>query len=372
MAGRSSSAAPSRPQSLVAWGVGVPFTTPALAQARVRAGRRGKPELILPSLGGAKGFYVVDVSSAPDVATLTVHDRLLVERLVALPAISPSEVRRVARALAIEGAAGREAARAADETARLEVETVLLIRFHLLVSLLREGGVPEIDWGSLRGSNAEVRATIKAVLATLAPRLRTTADVLLDRLEEVSSAASAVGPPLQGFASRNDQLLARLQSTIASLRQWAGSEDSAGEADARAIALAGDRTLIEARTAQDAARKLLQQPMSLLRDWCHPTGLAMRETLTRAEWLLDGWDAVSVLWASCARESRSHQRATLTRIQAMLPMLDLDRRDQELVEKQAQDLVAHRGRVRLHEDWRTGVTLLDGIAKAEALRAVAA
>ena len=49
---------------------------------------------------------------------------------------------------------------------------------------------------------------------------------------------------------------------------------------------------------------------------------SMRITLTRPEWLLDGWGQVCGLWESVARDERSVQRETLQQIRASLPMLD--------------------------------------------------
>ena len=101
------------PRTFLEWGVAVPFTTPLLSSGRVRPGRRGRPEMLMPNPSGGRGLYVFDLAAAPEVTSLTLHDRLLVERLLALPALSPSEIRKVAQEVAIEGAAGRRAAREA-------------------------------------------------------------------------------------------------------------------------------------------------------------------------------------------------------------------------------------------------------------------
>ena len=102
------------PRTFLEWGVAVPFTTPSLGSGRVRPGRRGRPEILLPNPSGGRGLYVFDLAAAPEVTSLTLHDRLLVERLIELPAPTPSEIRKVAHEVAIDGAAGRRAAREAS------------------------------------------------------------------------------------------------------------------------------------------------------------------------------------------------------------------------------------------------------------------
>ena len=71
----------------------------------------------MPNPSGGRGLYVFDLAAAPEVTSLTLHDRLLLERLLELPAPSPSEIRKVAHEVAIEGAAGRRAAREAAAAA---------------------------------------------------------------------------------------------------------------------------------------------------------------------------------------------------------------------------------------------------------------
>jgi hypothetical protein len=216
-----SAAARPRARTFVDWGVGVPFTTPSLAQSRVRPGRRGKAELILPSLGGARGFYVIDLASTPELTTLTVHDRLLLERLLALAAITPSDVRRVARTLAMEGAAGRRAARAARASSEAEQQSTLLMRFYLVTRLLRQAGLPAIDWQKyLHSGDQDARGMIREVLQVLAQRLGTSGEHLFDRLEEASRVAASVGPPLPETVARNETLIASIEAATRSLRQW--------------------------------------------------------------------------------------------------------------------------------------------------------
>ena len=360
------------PRTFLDWGVAVPFTTPLLTSGRVRPGRRGRPELLMPNPSGGRGLYVFDLAATPEVTALTLHDRLLLERLLELPAVSPSEIRKVARELAIEGAAGRRAAREATAAAEAEAAMGLLTRFRLVTRLLQEAGLESIDWRGFRGDDRDLRLTIRSHLAKVAPRLGLPVDGVFERIEAIAEVAAAVGPPDDPASSRNETMLGRLRTLAQSLGQWARGETGATMADASAVLGVAERAIREARDAQDEARELLGQVVALLRGWHERAGERMRQTLTRPEWLLDGWDQVCGLWEAVARDERPLQRETLQQLRASLPMLDPTERDGAGGGENS-DVRYDRGRrVKLNEDWRTGLTVMESRARAELLRAATA
>ena len=245
------------PKTFLEWGVAVPFTTPLLSGGRVRPGRRGRPEMLMPNPSGGRGLYVFDLAAAPEVTSLTLHDRLLLERLLELPAPSPSEIRKAAHEVAIEGAAGRKAAREASAAADTDATTGLLTRFHLVTNLLEEAGLEKIDWRSFSGDDRELRAMIRGHLAKVAPKLGVPVDGLFEQIEAIGEIATPVGPPIEGRVARNEAMLARLQTLILSLRQWSAGETGATAADAAAVLAVAERTSTEASEAQQRARDLL-------------------------------------------------------------------------------------------------------------------
>ena len=99
--------------------------------------------------------------------------------------------------------------------------------------------------------------------------------------------------------------------------------------------------------------------MRLLRAWQERAGERMRDTLTRPEWLLDGWGQVCGLWESVARDERSPQREMLQQIRAALPMLDPSDRGPPTASRPATSASTGGRRVKLHEDWRTGLAVMD-------------
>ncbi len=360
------------PRTFLDWGVAVPFTTPLLSSGRVRPGRRGRPEMLMPNPSGGRGLYVFDLAAAPEVTTLTLHDHLLLERLLELPAPSPSEIRKVAQEVAIEGAAGRRAAREASAAASADATMALLTRFHLITRLLQEAGLESIDWRGFRGDNRELRATIRSHLAKVAPRLGIPVDGLFERVEAIAGVATTVGPPGDAPSSRNQAMLARLRTFTQSLGQWSAGEAGTTAADATAVLGVAERALRDAEAAQGEACALLDEVLRLLRGWQEKVGDQMRNTLTRPEWLLDGWGQVCGLWESVARDERPLQRETLQQIRASLPMLDPNDRE-AATRADSSDIRFDRGRrVKLHEDWRTGLTVMENRARAELLRAATA
>jgi hypothetical protein len=180
-----------------------------------------------------------------------------------------------------------------------------------------------------------------------------------------------LGPPSDGETARNATMLSGLRTFAQSLRQWAAGEFGVVACDAAAVVTLVDRTLVEADTSQRQARELLDGVSRLLRGWQERAGERMRVTLTRPEWLLDGWGQVCGLWESVIRDERPMQREMLQQIRASLPMLDPS--DRSAPSADSRDLRFDRGRrVRLREDWRTGLTVLETRARAELLRAATA
>lgn len=360
------------PRTFLEWGVAVPFTTPSLASGRVRPGRRGRSEMIMPNPSGGRGLYVFDLAAAPEVASLTLHDRLLLERLLALPTVTPAAIRKTAQDIALEGAAGRKAARVAMQAAEADEAMGLLTRFHLVTRLLEEAGLERVDWSVFTGDNQELRAMIRGLLAQVAPQLGTPVDGVFEQIEAIADLSIPVGPPIEGSIGRNELMLDRLRTFVVSLGQWSVGETGASASEAKAVLDVAARTMREGANAQLAARQLLSAVTMLLRAWRQPAGDHMRAALTRPEWLVDGWAQVCGQWEAVVREERAAQRQMLQQILASLPMLDPNDRSGASA-AETHEIRFDRGRrVKLHEDWRTGLSVMDGRARAELIRAATA
>ena len=92
--------------------------------------------------------------------------------------------------------------------------------------------------------------------------------------------------------------------------------------------------------------------------------------IARPEWLLDGWERICLLWR--AADERINRQMTLTEMVALVPTVP--READEWVEGSLDfgSLNVRKGRmVMLGEDWRTGVTTTDLVARNERICAMA-
>jgi hypothetical protein len=105
-----------QPATLAERGVHAPFTTPALFAARLRQGPTHAAEVVMASPSGRRGWLVLPWPAALDACQPSLADRALVARL-GREALSPDTVRAAARAVALDGLAGRRARRAAASAA---------------------------------------------------------------------------------------------------------------------------------------------------------------------------------------------------------------------------------------------------------------
>ncbi len=95
--------------------------------------------------------------------------------------------------MALDGAAGRRAAREAEAAIRVDAKVGLMIRLHLVTRLLDEAGLEGIDWRDFAGDNVELRSTIKHRLAGVAPGFGRSVDGVFQAIEEIADIAICVG-----------------------------------------------------------------------------------------------------------------------------------------------------------------------------------
>ena len=107
---------------------------------------------------------------------------------------------------------------------------------------------------------------------------------------------------------------------------------------------------------------------ALLRSWIvEPERLS--RTLARPEWLLDGWDRIAALWNMRGEAAQ----LALTEMGNLLPIVPREACSwvSRHINVEA-DMARHRRKVVLLEDWRTGRSLADLVARNEAVLAHAA
>jgi hypothetical protein len=124
--------------------------------------------------------------------------------------------------------------------------------------------------------------------------------------------------------------------------------------------------VVSAATAALQDARAAASPVSpLLRAWAR-TPDAVVSRIGRAEWLLDGWDRIVLLWGEAKRPPK--RRAALLEMAQLVPIMPQDAAD--LIAAAQPDANDEECRViTLSEGWRTGPASFGLVARNERLRA---
>jgi hypothetical protein len=354
------------PTTFLERGVTVPFTTPLLAGARARPAERNHLELIVPCPSGERTVYVLSWDDVVPLCRPTLHDRRLSGAVASLPRLTPAAIRRLAREVATQGLAGRGAAAAARDAEQADEEARLAAKFGLLPALVRQiepQGENAVPPEAERPDELERRA--ERAVELIAPALGCSPAAVAVSLQQIAAAFGGTGIE-QGAPS------ARIPATIAGmmqLRQELGEhakrhpDDDGPEADLVA-GVAGMTTVLASAMLADA-HALTGDIVALLRRWMTDPD-ALTTLLARPDWLLDGWDRICALWRTA--ESHLGRGPALIEMARLVPLLPPEARDWASQQVDVDTaLLRHRRKVARLGDWRTGVTVLDVIARNETL-----
>jgi hypothetical protein len=356
-----------QPTTFLERGVAVPFTTPLLAGTRARPAVRGSVELIVPNPAGGRGVYILAWEHVRDLCRPTVHDMLLNRRIAALNSVTPAAIRTAARAVAADGLAGEAALAAAATAAAADREARLLTNFLLLITLIEQVDPRGID---LRAPGTDIELRARQAVAVIAPRLaRKPEDVAL-ALEQLADVLQGVGVPGQTPPARIPRLLALLRRMRAEVGEWGRERAEVdGAAFARMVCAVADLTLLIADRTMNEAIGLTADMPGLLQNWALAP-LDVAQIANRPEWLLDGWEQICLLWWSVTAEHPAH--AVLAEMTQLVPILPREAAEWIGEPIDLDKLNRFRRMVPLNEDWRTGVTAFNLIARNESLRALMA
>jgi hypothetical protein len=355
------------PTTFLERGVAVPFTTPQLAAARARPGSREPLELIVPNPSGAAGVYILPWHAVGALCRPTVHDSRLSSAVAALRGVTPAAIREAVRQVAAEGLAGRGALAAARIAQQADDTACLVCNFDLLLELVRQvepagqnPTPPEAD----RPELLELRA--RRAIALIAPALGRPAESITTGLEQLARLFAGLGV---GRSVRTARIPAEI-ALLMRVRQEAGdhvaAEPDDGSGAAALLLEAADLTIFCARATLADAQDLTGDITALLRRWfAEPDPLA-RE-LARPDWLLDGWSRVCAIWQATEARQRG---MVLQELAALVPTVPREAGDWLAKRLDiSHELNRHRRKVILMEDWRTGLSIMDLIARNEDLLA---
>ncbi len=357
---------PYQPATFLERGASAPFTSPILAGARVRASKRVGLELVVPNPSGGRGSYVLPWTDMAALGRPTVHDGQLTARIAALRNVTPCVIRRASRQVASEGLAGRAASGAAVAALAAERESLVVTNFELLLRLVQQEeppgtGLPPPD--TERPADLERRA--KRVIASIATRLGREPTVIAANLEQLAALFDPIGLEERRGAAR----LPNAVETVRLMREDALRLPTITDEHAPALidilVKTAEMTATTAEYALTNARLATRQMMTLLAAWQNDP-LTVGGQLTRADWLLDGWDRVCQLWAHDPRPAA--RLGSLEEIASLLPVIPREVGDWAGFPI---DVPPFRLRqlVHGHQDWRTGLCVQDSIARNELLLA---
>ena len=349
-----------QPTTFLERGVAVPFTTPLLAGARARPGEAGI-DLIVPHPAGVRGVYIMAWSALPDFCTATLHDLMLSERISALKAVTPSDIRAAARAIAGEGAAGRGAREAARAAMNAERHEVLLTNI-LLLQLL----VEQVHGSSATPAELDRRA--KAAILALVPKLQRPAPAITNDIEQLSSLFTGLGAGPTRDRARCARLADTIQTMMAEVRPLADRYPGPTGLAASLVLGAAEVTLSLARRTLSEARVQLDDLPALLASWA-ADNMRVTSMLTRTDWLLDGWEHICLIWKLA---DDANCRAAISEMALMVPVIPKEASEWLGLAIDEGDRQRLRKTVFSFEDWRSGGLVYELIGRNELIRALAA
>lgn len=286
-----------RPATFLERGVTVPFTTPMLLGARARPAERGGLEFVIPNPAGVRGSYIVPLAALTEIFTPTLHDRALCDAIAATAAITPDGMLRIARGVARQGLAGREAAKAAAAAEQEDTNQHLAVNFRLLLHLTEQTEQPgEYAVPASRDDAANVEKRARRAIARTAPRIRLPAESIVNVLEELARAYVPIGFRGDPTRARYQRQLEDLEMLAMAIAKWATI--AVDPQDARAaslVARSAELTLNCARPVMKELLDSLDDIGQLVLRWVQEPSQLL-ELIARPAWLMDGWGVLTGLW----------------------------------------------------------------------------
>jgi hypothetical protein len=345
-----------QPETYADMGAAVPVTAPELTGARARRSKAGI-ELTLPNPSGRRGVYILDPKEMTRFCVPSLHDRELVGRMTALPCITPSSIRLLAREVAEAGYAGRDAATAA-RSARAETRRAdLAAQLHILRLLVAQMGGGDTD-------PVAMDRAAKSAIATLAERTGQQVASIMQAIDRASRLAAVTGLA-PGQNGRHAALVSDLATMLDSVRNAAGAEAGRAARAASLLLSAGSDTAALVEKALGLAWHYLADIPALLAAYAAQNA-AVLALPDRLDWLLDGWAAICHVWHGAPP---GRNAATLNEIGLMVPLIPAEAGAWYGVSVSEAARQSLRAEIVGFTDWRSFGLSHDLLTRNEALRA---
>jgi hypothetical protein len=352
-------------------GAAVAFTTPVLAQTRVRKDSREQLEVLVPNLSEGRGVYVVPWKSLPLAFPMTVHDRMLHDLIAKGEGCSPDDIRKAVLQSARCGLAGNHAVEAAEAALRDDDEQRLLINYQLIVEALKAVGLESTEILRAGLASVEGQRLTRDLMSKAAHSLALEPTELYSRIAELAVYVESIGVLTSPKPARLRRLMRDLQGFRDSMTDWATDNVSEAAPIGGFCAEVAEHTINHARNVMKQLDQSVASFETLIRQW-DTKRLLVRKAATRLSWLLDGWEYLIALWADSVTKSRHEQDLAVHDIFRVIPLLPKDetRLDQAMAAEKL--LQANRRSVRAYVDWRSGQLDVDLVMRIETLKGKAA
>lgn len=278
---------------------------------------------MLPGLSGGLGTYELPLDTLREVFDLSVHDRMLYDRLIDLEDVRPQTVLEHSRDVGSTGVGGVELARTCIRRNWTEKASRELGQMAVLHQALRQLGgdvVKDMKREELMTTEGQIRA--RRALNRFASEHKVANDTIIDSLGEWSKMIAPVGLDLEGCQGQLRVLANGLRKFAQDIEEWSNSEQS----DFRFMA---GRIVSAIRSTSNHALKRIAEVDSwnselgkVLTDW-EIAKKAIGETIEYLWWLLDGWQELIDVWDKRSTTDRSKQRETVEEVASFAPVLPL-------------------------------------------------
>ncbi len=357
------------PGTFLERGASVPFTTPHLNGARARPAPRGGLEFTVANPSGGRGLYIVPWEGVYALCRPTMHDCRLITLLSGMRGVTPIAIRTAARAIAAEGLAGRAARSAAEEAIAIDEKARMMSNFQLLLELVNQVESAGQPAGTANRDNAtDLEQRARMAVALIAPELARTTEEIATCLEELAGLFTNVGVGRLAAASRVPRIVSGLAALRDAMVGWARTHPDESGADAERIAESADVTQTCVRKVLAEVHSMPRDMKALLRLWLRdPAEIAT--VVARPDWLVDGWERITLLWQTADMIGRE---PTLAEMAGLIPAMPREVSDWCRVPMPGfSERASRRRTVTMMEDWRTGTTMYDLVARNEHLLVMA-
>lgn len=360
---------PYHPTTFLERGVAVPFTTPLLGGTRARPAAKQCLELVIPNPSGGRGVYIMSWTSITSLCRPTLHDKVFNERIAVLDSVTPATIRRVARTIAAEGLAGEEAMHAAQAAANADKDDRVVTNYKLLMILVEQ--VSHLMAATTRAGPEPIGPAARAQMTVdwISPRLGQPSTWTATALENLADIMATIGIGTGGSTGRIPRLVAQLRQVRTDLFDWSRVQREKDQASyVQMVCMVADLTLTLAGATLAKAQAMTGNMVDLLRTWAADPNAVIQLT-ARPEWLLDGWEQICLIWQHA--QDDAGRRAALIEIVGLIPVLPKEVSAWSSAPSDLDDSLRLRRLIPLNEDWRTGASFFEKVARNEHFRAIA-